>query len=138
MAKTAKQLDREIAAAVIAKLPRRPTRIRIGDLPRDMREELFGLHATGVNPDATERKFFALSFPVIEVDISGCDLSAYTKSSVASYDPSRLPPVVIASGKLVDGGHRSAAAQNRGLSRVRAIDLTGIIDPDVTGYAAEL
>lgn len=114
------------------------SRMRIGDLPRDMREELFGLHATGVNPSAKESTFFARSVPVRDIDITRIDVSGYSAAQVASYAPGKCPPIVIAKGKLVDGGHRTRSAQIRGLTTLRAIDLTGIVDPDATGYVADL
>jgi hypothetical protein len=115
-----------------------PTRFRLGDLPRDMREELFGLHAVGVNPRATQRGFDAKIVPMRFVDVSGVDVSSYPSHAVASYVPETLPPIVVADGKLVDGGHRVAAAQRRGIRRLWAVDLTGVIDPQRTGYAADL
>jgi hypothetical protein len=113
-------------------------RMRIGDLPRDMREELFGLHATGVNPRATQRGFEARTVPLREIDIARIDVSGYPAAQTRSYDPLNLPPVVIADGKLIDGGHRVAEAQRRGMSTVRAIDVTGLIDPNATGFVAAL
>ncbi len=131
--KTKRQLDAEVAAAMA-----RPALFRLGDPPRDMREELFNLHAAGVNPEATERKFYARSVPLIDVDISGCDLSDYSKSSTESYDLAKTPPIAIADGALIDGGHRAAAAQYAGISMLRAIDMSGLIDPRSTGFVALL
>ncbi len=111
---------------------------RLGDLPRGMREEMFGLHADGVDPSATEREFASKIVPMRDVDVSRINVSGYSWESVASYDPEKLPPIVVADGKLVDGGHRVAAAQRRGIRVLRAIDLTGMIDPGNTGYVASL
>lgn len=114
------------------------TKFKIGDLPRDMREELFNLHATAVDPEATEKQFNRRSVPMTEVDVAGFDVSGYSEEAVEGYDPEELPPIVIANGKLVDGGHRVAAAQNRGIQRLKAIDMTGLIDPEITGAIAGL
>lgn len=103
-----------------------------------MREELFNLHATGVNPRATERAFYARRVPLRDVDIARIDVSGYAPAQVAGYDLAKCPPIAIAKRKLVDGGHRTRAAQLRGVTSLLAIDLTGIIDPDATGYVADL
>lgn len=134
------QIERDVASLVDDRVGAVPgsARFRLGDLPRDMREELFGLHATGVNLRATQRGFDAKVVPVRVVDVSGVDVSGYPAHAVASYLPEELPPIVIAGGKLVDGGHRVAAAQRRGSRFLRAIDLTGVIDPESTGYIADL
>jgi hypothetical protein len=129
--KTAAQLDREITAAISKTM-------RISELPRDMREELFNLHATSVDPNATQRAFDAKRVPVRTIKIGHIDASGYPASQTKSYDPLRLPPIVIANGKLVDGGHRVAEAQRRNIQALRAIDLTGILDPEATGFIAAL
>lgn len=129
--KSPARLDREISAALARTM-------RIGDLPRDMREELFGLHATGVDPSASQRVFDAKVVPIKTIRTAGVDVSSYPAAQTKAYDPLQLPPVVIAGGKLIDGGHRVAEAQRRGIVALRAVDLTGLINPDVTGFAAEL
>jgi len=129
--KSPARLDREISA-VLARTQ------RIGDLPRDMREELFGLHATGVNPRASQRAFDAKVVPIRTIRTAGVDVSSYPPAQTKAYDPLQLPPVVIAGGKLIDGGHRVAEAQRRQISTLQAIDLTGILDPEATGFIAEL
>lgn len=111
---------------------------RIGDLPRDMREELFNLHATSVDPGANERAFYRRVVPTREIDVSRLDVSGYSPASTASYDLSKTPPIVIADGKLIDGGHRVAAAQRRGITKLRAIDLTGLLNPANTGSITNL
>jgi hypothetical protein len=112
---------------------------KISDLPRDMREELFNLHATGVNPNATQREFNARAVPEQEIDVSQLDVSGYPEGSTVGYEnPKDMPPVVIANGKLIDGGHRVAAAQRRGITVLRAIDMTGVIDPESTGSITDL
>lgn len=128
----------EIEADVARISEDRLTWFQIGDLPRDMREELFGLHATGVDPRSTQRGFDAKVVPVRVVDVSGIDVSGYPAHVVASYVPEDLPSIVVAGGKLIDGGHRVAAAQQRGSRFLRAIDSTGIVDLASTGYVADL
>lgn len=109
------------------------------DLPRGMREEMFNLHATSVNPDATERAFAKKRVPVRDVSIAKIDVSSYKDEDYfGKQDLASLPPIVIADGKLIDGGHRVAAAQRKGIKTLRAIDMTGLLDPDSTGSIAEL
>lgn len=114
------------------------TQFKLGDLPRDMREEMFNLHATSVNPDATEREFNRKTVPSRDIDISQIDVSSYSKDATDKYDPETLPPIVVAGGKLIDGGHRVAAAQRKGIKTLRAIDMTGLLDPASTGFVGDL
>ncbi len=113
------------------------TRIKLGTLPRDMREELFNLHATSVNPNATEAAFNRTDVPICEIDISKID-TGYDRNSTHSYDGLTMPPIVIADHKLIDGGHRIASAQRRKINTLHAIDMTGMLDPKVTGSIADL
>lgn len=110
---------------------------RIGDLPRDMREELFNEHAMSVNPDATERGFFAKRVPTGTVAITDLKVDAYPAAQVASYTGD-LPPIVIADGRLLDGGHRITAARFRGEKILRYIDVSGLIDTDSMGFISKL
>lgn len=104
----------------------------IASLPRDMREELFNLHATSVNLEASEKAFYRLRVPLIEVDISKVRVD---RSNLDRYqEPRSLPPIVVADGKLIDGGHRVAAAQKLGIKSLLAIDLSGLLSPDDTGF----
>lgn len=110
---------------------------RIGDLPRDMREELFNEHAMSVNPDATERGFFTKRVPTGTIAITDLEVDAYPAAQVASYT-SDLPPIVIADGRLLDGGHRITAARARGETHLRYIDVSGLIDTDSMGFISKL
>lgn len=112
---------------------------KISDLPRDMREELFNLHAIYVNPDASERSFYSKLVEVGELDVGSVDIGEFKPSELSRYiDAKNLPPVVIADGRLVDGQHRIAAARIRGDKSVESIDLTGLIDTDQSGYISEI
>lgn len=46
-------------------------------------------------------------------------------------DLSKTPPVIIANGQFLDGRHRAFIARERGVQQLPAIDLSGIIDPEV-------
>ena len=50
------------------------TTIRIGDLDRAIREEMFNLHAQFVNPNASEKVFFSKRVEVKELlpDVEQC------------------------------------------------------------------
>jgi 2'-5' RNA ligase len=114
---------------------------KLGDLPRDMREEMFNLHATGVNPDATERAFASKQVPHGMLDVEGLQVENVPEAQLKRYvdaDVSKMPPIVIADGRLVDGNHRVAAARARGIKQLSYIDLTGIIDTDESGFISEL
>jgi len=113
---------------------------RLGLLPRDMREEFFNLHATSVNPEITERKFGLMEVPTGLLDISkiSVHVPAEELKRYEVKDFSVLPPIVIAEGKLIDGQHRIASAQKAGVTRLRYIDMTGLLIPELTGYITEV
>lgn len=122
------------------KISGRTQTFTLGALPRDMREELFNLHATSVNPEATERKFSLLKVPTGTLDISKIRVTLLPKDLVRYSVPdfSIFPPIVIADGKLIDGAHRVASAQMKGVTHLKFIDMSGLLDPDSTGYICEL
>ena len=113
--------------------------VRLGDLPRDMREELFNEHATNLNPDATERGFYAKRVPSGTIAIADLIIDRIPVEQLERYtDPAHLPPIVISDGRLIDGQHRIARGRSDGVERLRFIDVTGLIDTDAGGFVSEL
>lgn len=113
---------------------------RIGLLPRDMREELFGVHATFTNPDATQADFNLKVVPKRKLRVDNIEgLMDIPAEQLERYkDPRKLPPVVIADGRLVDGQHRIARAKQQGITELDAIDMTGLVNTEESGYITEL
>ena len=114
-------------------------KVRLGDLPRDMREELFNEHATNLDNDATERGFYAKRVPSGTIAIAGLVIDRIPPEQLQGYaHPEKLPPIVISDGRLIDGQHRIARARSEGVERLRFIDVTGLIDTDIGGFVSEL
>jgi hypothetical protein len=107
---------------------------RIGDLPKQMREELFNLHATHVNPDATERDFYAKRVPTGVINLEGVKVDNVSTRELDK----NVPPIVIADSRLIDGQHRIASARKAGVTKLRYIDLTGLISTEGSGYISDL
>jgi hypothetical protein len=116
------------------------TQQRIGLLPRGMREELFGIHRKFNNPDAKQEDFNLERVPRRKLRVDNIEgLEDVAPAELEKYgDPTKLPPVVIADGRLVDGRHRIARAKQQGVSELDAIDMTGLIDTNEAGYITEL
>ena len=114
---------------------------RLADLPRDMREELFNEHATNLNPEAIERKFYAKNVPSGLIDIRDIKVDEIPADQLQRYKDAKLadlPPIVIADGRLIDGQHRIQAAREKGIRQLRYIDMTGLIDTEAGGYVSDL
>jgi hypothetical protein len=110
-------------------------------LPNDMRQELFNLHANGVNPGATRKGFALLRVPTGQMNITKIQLENIPAKQLARFvvpDFSVLPPIVIADGRLVDGAHRVTAAQQKGLTHLKYIDMTGLLNTELTGYITDV
>lgn len=134
-------LQTETEAPKIQTVQNPDRKYKIGDLPRDMREELFNEHATNLNPEATERGFYAKSVPsglIFIRDLKVDKIPADQLERVKSAKLSDLPPIVIADGRLIDGQHRIQAAREKGYSQLRYIDVTGLIDTNAGGYISEI
>lgn len=120
----------------------RPSRrMRLGLLPRDMREELFNEHATNLNPDATEQGFYAKTVPYGLMYITGLTVARIPEEQLSRYMEANLadlPPIVISDGRFIDGQHRVLTAIARGATQLRYIDVTGLIDTDAGGYVCEI
>ena len=116
-------------------------KIRIGDLDRAMREELFNLHACYVNPDATERDFYSRLVPVKTIDLRVVPkeaLHALSAHQVTNYtttltNPSTKFPA-IAGDSLVDGMHRISVAIAKGQTKMEVLDFGKLIDPKQSGF----
>jgi hypothetical protein len=71
----------------------------------------------------------------------GVEISPIGPDGFSYFDgakPKDIPPVVIADGRLIDGQHRIAWARSQGLTSLRYIDMTGLIDTDAGGFISEL
>lgn len=112
-------------------------RYRLGRLPRDMREELFNQHSISVEPEATERGFYAKRVPMGTIDIRELVVAKIPPEQLTRY-VGNLPPIVIADGHLIDGQHRILAARTRGETQLDYIDVTGLIDIESMGSISKL
>lgn len=121
------------------------TRIRVDVLDRAIKEELYNLHACYVNPDCLEREFFNKTVKLVRVDLRHVgkdDLTPLSPEQVERYmsvvrSGDRYLPAV-ADGKLVDGMHRISAMKRSGIKECLAVDFTGLIDTDSSGYQIEV
>lgn len=117
------------------------TTIRIGELDRAIREEMFNLHAQFVNPNASEKVFFSKRVEVKELDLSSIPNSELYKLSPEQVDgynktlsqPSTKFPV-ISGDKLIDGLHRISAAKMKGKKTLEVVDFGKLINPKESGY----
>lgn len=116
--------------------------ISIESISRSQREEMFNLHATFVNPDATERSFYRIRVPVKTIDLMSipADVMYYSMSDqeIKVYlallqDPGCRYPV-ISNGFLIDGMHRITAAVCGGRETMEVLDFTGLINPQQSGF----
>jgi len=100
---------------------------------------MFGLHATGVNPDATEKSFYSKHVPSGMLDPTGIktDDISLKQRGLEDADLKKLPPIAIADGKLIDGQGRVKLAQQTG-QKIRYVDLSGLVDPEKTGSISDL
>ena len=116
-------------------------RMRIGHLPRDMREELFNEHATNTDPDATEIAFFAKNLPMGYVYIDDLLIDRIPSEQLKRYlskDVESLPPLVISDNRLIDGQHRIAAGRLQGKRQMKYVDATGVIDTNAGGFLSTI
>lgn len=110
---------------------------RLGLLPRDMREDLFNMHAVSMEPEATERGFYMKRVPMGTIDIRQLVVAKIPPAQLTSY-VGKLPPIVIADGQLIDGQHRILAARARGETQLDYIDVSGLIDIESMGSISKL
>lgn len=115
-------------------------KIRIGDLDRAQREELFNLHAMYVNPEASERSFYNLTVPVKNIDlksISDADVYQLSDTQAENYrkllnEQSTKYPAV-SGNSLIDGLHRISVAKLDGKSNLEVLDFGNLLDPRSSG-----
>ncbi|MCW5156361.1 hypothetical protein [Burkholderia cenocepacia] len=115
-------------------------KIRIGDLDRAQREELFNLHAMFVNPEASERTFYNLTVPVKKIDlraVSGGDVYQLSDNQAENYrkllsdNSTRFP--AISGNSLIDGLHRISVAKLDGKTSLEVLDFGNLLDPRSSG-----
>jgi len=108
---------------------------RLGLLPRDMKEDLYNMHAMSVDPDATEKSFYTKRVPLDMLSLLNIKIDKIT-----DFQPyqKNMPPLVVADGKLIDGQHRITSARKAGVKQLPYIDVTGLIDTKTMGYISEL
>jgi hypothetical protein len=114
---------------------------RLGALPRDMKEELYNEHAMNLNPEAVEAEFYRRKVPFGVINIEGIQIDKIPQSQLEHMSEvpfSKLPPIVVSDGRLIDGQHRIQLARNNDIKKLDYIDVTGIIDTDIGGYISEL
>ncbi|HCB1595196.1 TPA: hypothetical protein MYP09_001410 [Citrobacter farmeri] len=121
------------------------TTIRIGELDRAIREEMFNLHAQFVNPNASEKVFFSKRVEVKELDLSSIPNSELYKLSpeqVDGYNKTLSQPStkfsVISGDKLIDGLHRISAAKMKGKKTLEVVDFGKLINPKESGYQLKI
>lgn len=121
------------------------TTIRIGDLDRAIREEMFNLHAQFVNPNASEKVFFSKRVEVKKLDLSAIPNSELIKlnheqvdrySKTLSQSSTKFP--VVSGDKLVDGLHRISAAKIKGKKSIEVVDFGKLINTKESGYQLKI
>jgi len=120
-------------------LPPKTGSTLIATLPRDMREQLFNEYATYINPEANQRQFQLKRVPSGEIEIEGMQIDSIPEAQLQPMTlTSKVPPIVIADGKLTDGQHRIAAARKAGRKTLPYIDITGLTDTEKAGFISTL
>ena len=121
------------------------TTIRIGDLDRAIREEMFNLHAQFVNPNASEKVFFSKRVEVKELDLSSIPNSELIKLNPEQVDrynktlsQSSIKFPVVSGDKLIDGLHRISAAKMKGKKSIEVVDFGKLINPKESGYQLKI
>jgi hypothetical protein len=115
--------------------------MRIADLPRDMREDLFNNYAMFTDPDARQRAFEMKRLPGGMLRLDGVKVARIPDSQLEDYiaaGADNLPPVLIADNRLIDGQHRIAAARKQGVTELPYLDATGVHDTEEAGYISDL
>lgn len=121
------------------------TTIRIGDLDRAIREEMFNLHAQFVNLNASEKVFFSKRVEVKELDLSSIPNAELIKLSPEQVDrynktlsqsSTKFP--VVSGDKLIDGLHRISAAKMKGKKSIEVVDFGKLINPKESGYQLKI
>lgn len=110
--------------------------IKIKDLPRGIREELFNNHISYTNSSAIQKIFDLISLPVKTIDLTKIkenDLYQMSNYDTEKYieamkkEPNLLLGV-IADGKLVDGMHRVTSLIKNGIKEMKVVDASNILN----------
>lgn len=116
-------------------------KMKIGDLDRAIREELFNLHACFINPDATERDFYSRLVPIKTIDLRAIPkeaLYSLDAHQVERYSPTLTNPSTkfpaIAGESLIDGLHRISTAIAKGQTKMEVVDLGKLINTDESDF----
>lgn len=120
--------------------------IKIAELPKSIREELFNNHAMFTQPDAIQKIFDFKKLPIKTIDLTKIDngtLYDMPKSSVDTYiksmnEDKNLSLCVIADNKLIDGMHRITSLIKNGVKELKVVDATGVVDSEQVGYITEV
>jgi hypothetical protein len=113
--------------------------VTIGSLPREIREDLYNMHAMFSNPEAVERRFYQKRIPSGTMDISEVIVTNIPEDQLQPFTSvADMPPIVIAQNRLVDGQHRILASRKAGQRTLPYVDASSVIDTDKCGYISEL
>lgn len=116
-------------------------KIRIGDMERAIREEMYNLHAMYVNPDAKEQDFYDRLVPIRTINIKNIpetDIYKLNTHQVERYGETlnqvatKFP--VVSGNSLIDGLYRISAAKAQGKSKMDVVDFGNLINPELSGY----
>lgn len=119
--------------------------VKISELNRAQREEMFNLHATYVNPEATEKEFSLLTVPVKTIDLTAIpkdQLYSMDKDTVIMYmdligsKSTKYP--VISGTALIDGLHRITAGKLSGQKTMEVLDFGSLLKPEESGMQFEV
>ncbi|HDR9180298.1 TPA: hypothetical protein QDB06_000822 [Burkholderia vietnamiensis] len=118
--------------------------IQVASLERSIRENLFNLHATYENPEATEADFYRKWVKLVKIDLSAIAdanlVKGMTEEQSKRYlqyvGPAHYPAV--AQGKLIDGMHRLTAMKKAGRKECVAADFSGLVDTAKSGFQIPL
>jgi hypothetical protein len=119
-----------------------PKRIKVGDLSRGFREDMFNLHAVFTDNDANEQKFYQRKVPLRSIDLTKIDPAMlYLGMSdedcqqylQAMNSEPELKIMMISQCALLDGMHRITAMVRDGQTRAIAADFTGLVDIAAAG-----
>lgn len=120
-----------------------PTRlVRIGMLPRAIREDLYSMHAMYSEPEAIEAEFYRKRVPVREIDLTDfnpswlckMDDSQPARLRQAMQEDPMLRYMIISDEKLIDGWHRVSTKVLGNERKALALDFSGLVDTRETGF----
>ena len=123
-------------------------RIRIGELDRAIREDLYNMHAMFTDTEAIESRFYQKYVDVVEIDLNSVPEKQLYKN-MSEDDCKEYVGIlqnvetrfgVVADGKLLDGMHRITGLKSIGEKKMLAVDVSGLIDthPHMAGHICEV